>query len=795
MFEQVQKKSGESDGKKVVGGANNFVTAADRLSEQNNPGRRHWIFLVLLVFLALIIFGFFAWWLWGRLRNEPAVSLQELEAAVLEQARLDNLHLGDSGDTTDVTSSTTPVSEIEYLSFADFYQAPTSGQREFNFAGYDLPMNVKINVANYYELSRKIDLQSNIDYLNNNGFAVINNPWSKEAANFYSLAVYLDNQQIPLFISADFISYYYQSVLKSTFKEIEEGVFYESLWNINKTLYDRARNRYETHLAAIGNVNDRVLEGERLETAFFAVSLELLQPSLDQIDLANKFSVGKFSPQEAQRFDFTVPAYLSDDVLKELTLIRKAYGKEKSPVLLYDRNYPDFVVPIEYKDNARLHNFYLAAAWLNSVFPLNYRDDSCPECLLDKDDWRINFTAACLISQDFSQNQELKNEWARVYKIISFFKGLRDTWNYVNYHDQLSLLFGEDYQIDTLFAEQNNESLADMEKLRQALLARDSVPMQGALNLQSMSGFSAAGMQFLADFYWPNDFIFSGLRYPQVGVYQGGDKLGSSNVTACQVQRKNQRCQGSGQDVLSLIYPSWQGDTFLENANYANYASSLEKLRPLATEAMNNNLNNYWSSLSLWRYYLQADDQHLPAYLRSVAWRGQMAKSALGAWVDMQLPADKLSLHKDVKEKQLSSSDGTPDYAWVEPNLDFLDRLIAHNQMLLGMFKALSINERSSVAVNNLNEADRQLSGLRAIVEKQARAEDLNSDDNQFIRDFVRAYSVEREGKKSLSWQSTAVGAKIKETLGMPRLLIIAHPVAGKLILSAGPVFDHQESR
>ncbi len=789
MFEQSEQK--------VSGSANNFVEASNPrpVVDPGNDKKRVIIIIVGLVVILAFAGGF--WFLWNKLKSKVVdVELVTENASSTDSGRLDGTHLEGVDGGEEVATSTDLISEIEYLSFANFYKKPTSTEREFKFVNYNLPMNVKVDVANYYDLSRKLNLEKGLSSINNNGFAVIDNPWAKEASNFYSLAASLDDKQIPLYVSADFISYYYQGILKSAFKEIEEGVFYESLWDINKTLYDTARSRYETHLAAIGNINDPILEGERLETAFFAVSLELLKPRLEQVDVENKFNAGKFSPQEQQKFSFSVPAYLSDDVLKELELIRAAIDLKKSPVLLYDRDYKAFSVPLEYKDNARLQNFYLAAAWLNSVFPLNYRDDSCPECLLDKDDWRINFTAACLIAQDFSGSQETKSEWARVYKTIAFFKGLRDTWNYVNYRDGLKQLFGDEYNIVDLFAESNLEAGANMEKLRQQLLQRQVLEMQGGQAIKSMEGFKSAGLQFLADFYWPNDFIFSRLRYPEVGIYQGGDKIGAGNVTACSSQKKFQRCQGSGQDVLSLIYPSWQGASFVENSNYANYSESLKQLRPLAEEAMVNNLNNYWSSLSLWHYYMNAPAEHLPAYMQSGAWREQMANSALGAWTDMQLPPDKFSLRsQDAQKVSLSSSANVPDYAWVEPNLDFLDQLIAHNQMLLGMFQALGINERSSLATNHLRDAGMQLSGLRVIAEKQARGESLNTDDNQFIRDFARAYSVQQVGDKTIAWRNTALKANIKEILGAPKLLIIAHPAGDKTVFAVGPVFNYQESR
>lgn len=787
MFEQVKNQP--------VNGANNFVAPTGNYPDSGSSGKKKKIFWLLLIIVLLVIFACGFWWFRYGSKSTSPVSQPNSEASSSEPVRLDGVSL-DGGDSGTEQASSTKPDEMEYLSFADFYPTTTPAVREYKFAEYALPLNVKVDVANYHDLSRKLSLEKSLSDLNNHGFAVLDNPWAKDQNNFYALANALDDQQIPLFISADFISYYYQSILKKTFKDVEEGVFYDSLREINQKMYDTARARYETHLAAVGNINDRVLEGERLETAFFAVSLELLAPRTDQVDPNNKVNTGKFTQDEQKEFAFSVPSYLNDDVLKELELIRAAKETKKSPVLLYDRDYRAFSVPTEYKNNARLQNFYLAAAWLNSVFPLNYREDSCKDCLLDKDDWRINFTAACLIAQDFAKDQALKNEWARVYKTISFFKGLRDSWNYVNYLDGLKNLFGNDYDIATLFAESDGDASGNMEKLRQTLLQREILPMQGGLDLKNMAGFKQAGLQFLADFYWPNDFIFGSLRYPQVGAYRGGDKPGKTNVTACLVSKKYQRCQGSGQDIISLVYPVWQGAVFAENSNYANYTEAITKLRPLVQAALNNNFNNYWSSLLVWQAYLNISEEHLPTYLRTESWHGQMAAGALGAWTDMQLPLDKLNLKSQtVPNASLSAASNALDYSWVDPNLNFLDRLLNHNQMLLNIFKALGLDQRSSLAVNRLSEAGRQLTGLRTIAEKEAKGESLNSDDTQFIRDFAKMYTLEQGAEKAVSWNNTVLKANLKETLGIPRLLIIAHPAGEKTVFAVGPVFNYQESR
>ncbi|MDD4819171.1 MAG: DUF3160 domain-containing protein, partial [Candidatus Colwellbacteria bacterium] len=159
---------------------------------------------------------------------------------------------------------------VEYISFLDFYQK-INDNFYFQGGGYSLPLNVKTEVANYYDLSRKLNIDSQIDSLNKNGFAIIDNPFSVN--NFYSIYDQLYKNEIPVLITSDFLIYYYQHILKKTFKDIEENIFYNNLWEINYSLYERARIRYEDNFRRVGNVNSRILEAQRLATAYFATSL------------------------------------------------------------------------------------------------------------------------------------------------------------------------------------------------------------------------------------------------------------------------------------------------------------------------------------------------------------------------------------------------------------------------------------------------------------------------------------------------------------------------------------------
>lgn len=712
--------------------------------------------------------------------------------------------LGGTLPKVDVASSSTTTSNfsfssstVEYLSFASFYEQPDNKIAP-SLNDYDLPLNVKIDVLNYYDISRKLNLDAGLDNLNNNGFTIIDNPWPKEAPDFSSIYASLNSRQIPLFISSDFIIYQYQSVFKKVFKDVEENVFYDNLWDINHKLYLAAKDRYESRLSTIGNINDSILEGERLETVFFAVALELLKPTPKQISAQpGQSEAGFFTKNEADRFYFVTPTYLRDDVEAELKLIRSASPtKVKSPILLYKRGYADFVVPADYRLKPKLNNFYLTTRWFNSIFPLNYQDQACPDCLLDKADWRVSLTAASLIAQDFSGLPELKNKWSRIYKVMSFFKGLREDLSYIHYRDSLVFLFGSDYKIEELFSDQNKEAGNNLEKLRTKLRIYEFPEISGAIvkgdpNFQPQQGF-----RVLSENYWPNDYIFSHLLSPAVGNYLGTSTK-PNNISSClsNGHKIYSRCAGFAFDAINLAYPINGQDYFSENTNYANYNSAALRLEAELSKNEIWHLNNYWTNLKLIKTYLEIDKSSLPLFARSAAWSDKSLKTAASAWINFQLPADQLTLAPLVGGQSLGASSNS-DNSYVEPNLALVNELLANNNMLVKMFSALQLNLEVRVALQDLSNFSGSLTALKQIILKELSGEVLDANDNETVKAFVDQLKISNPGPaKQLYLRFPKQSTSLREDISHLKLLILTHQSANNKIFAVGPIWDYQESR
>lgn len=745
--------------------------------------------LILIGLIALIIVGGITWFVIKYINNHKK------EAAPIAKVNNENVSTSTpvfNGLPTDEATSSVDMlggvsSEmLEKYSFSDFYQEaepiPT-----FSFKDYSLPLNVKIDVLNYYDVARKINLDSGLSDLNNNGFVVIENPEPKKIGDFYSAYSWLLTKEIPIIITSDFLLHQHQNTVKQVFKDIEENIFYDNLWHVSKILYETSKERYEKHLAKIGNINDQTLEGERLATAYFAVVLKLLEPDESQIDKNSKDKT-KFTKDDAEFFSFTLLPYLQSDAGKEIELIQAAKENKKSPVLLYDRNYGEFVVPAEYQRSAKLYNFYLASTWLNSVFPLVVRDKNCPDCLLDKDDSRLSLIASTFITKDFSANQELKNEWALIYKLLSYSKGLRNDLTYLHYDQIMKDLFGEDYDPETVFAEDNPDAFKNIDKVRSSLLAIEFNKSQGALDKNTEK--PQLGFKLLADYYLPNDYIFNNLSGESVGLFQA-EEASTTNKTIC---RKNKnRCNGFGLDIIALISDKVNLSSFwAENTNFANYLSKLDKLKAEIKNFSFWHSNNFWSTLGSAKNIFENNNGQMQAYAATESWQKRLIDSATAVWVDLQLPLEPLTLVSAPAKSGLTSEVSFNENFYVEPNYYLINKLIADNEMIYGMLKVMGVNNRVATVDSRLKEENFNLRKILDLAKKELNGEALDYNERDFLNNIAKQYQLTEVPSNRLYLKTTE--GRLYEDLGVKLMAIVYELNEGKY-LAIGPIFSYQEKR
>lgn len=735
--------------------------------------------MVAVVLLVVAVASFLVWKSLNKPKPLPVVIIPE-------EIKTNVLQTDISTSTENLATSTIPEA-IEKITFADFYKEPAP-LPDFKIKDYKLPLKVKIDVLNYNSVSRKFDLTKGLSSLDNNGFAILDNPAPTEINNFYSAYGFLAKRDIPLLITSDFLLHYHQNKVKQIFKDIEEDVFYNHLFKITKTLYESSKIRYEARLALIGDVNDSILEGERLATAYFAVTLKILEPTSSQIDPNGK-DLNKFSPQEAQNLYFNILPYLQNDVSEELRLIKEAGVTKKSPVLLYQRKYTDFSVPTEYRDNERLYNFYLASTWLNSVFPLVIKDKDCPDCLLDKYDAYLNLIATSFITKDFASNQDLKNRWALVYKLISYHKGLRDDLTYLDYDREMKKLFGDTYDPEIIFAERNPDKTKNLEKLRTNLLAISFNDFQGALDKKTEK--PRLGFKLLTDYYWPNSYIFSRLQKDNLGLYQGTTTK-EQNITVCGYADYH-RCNGFALDIIGLVrdkLPTYQ--YWVENTNYVGYDQKISTLRSEFSKTLIWYTNHFWFLLGIFKTMFEQNNGQMQIYAQTEAWQQRLVDTAVAAWIDLQLPLESLLPASEEVSGGLSNIATIDNNYYIEPNYSLIQKLIAENEMISGMMEALNINRQVGSVTLALKEENEKLKKIEVIIKKELSDEMLNSDDQAFIASLAKEYSLSSTPIQKISLKFNA--GYSDESINV-KFMSLVYQLGGSKYIAIGPILSFVEKR
>ncbi|MFA5359434.1 MAG: DUF3160 domain-containing protein [Patescibacteria group bacterium] len=769
---------------------NTYPSGKNSFESNNKKGL---LLVIISLIIASILISVFVF-LFLKNKNkeqaaQPASTDQNLEVKTLPANQL---------NPEDINNFDQEINNVkaETLSFDQFYQK-IEDKINFNYSKLKLPLQVKTDVANYYDVSRKLEFNDvNLNEINANGFTTIDNQISTKD-NFYDTYIALIGQGIPQLVTSDFLIYYYQNLLKEIFADVKSNTFFNDLWLINKSFFDIANSRYKTTALKVKIENDPVLEGQRLEAAYFATTLELLRVKEGQIINPKEPDENKFSEKEAGIYDFNLPDYLNDDVKKEVELIYQAKENAKSPVFRYYQDYALYKVPKDLQYNDRLKNFYLANKWVNSIFPLYYRDAKCPDCFLDKNDWLINLVANSYIAKDFSNNQDLKNRWARVYKVLSFFSGLRKDLTYLQFNDVLSSLHGADYKIENIFSIEKglDNALANALKIQSEVEKKFNFSeIEGGYNRNDIAVRPQIGMRLLQQDYWPDNYIFNQLITPNVGTYKKQFvDLRENNVTGCRLGKQKifSRCKPIGLDIINLYVPITNNDYFKENTYYDKYTTQSKKLsdqlKTFTSGSWHN--SNYWSIMYLnQQSLLKSDGLDGPLYTLSSAWQQKNLNTAMSAWINLKLPNDKIILNVQ-QGNNLTVSNETETF--VEPNLVLINELISNINMLSQMLNELRIVKDIDVTLKKISDAMDDFNAIKSLAVKELQGETLDKDSQLIVQNILKRYTVTESPDKNVIFNFGKL--KTIESINGIKLQAAVYQQKDKKVLLVGPIFNYVE--
>jgi len=688
--------------------------------------------------------------------------------------------------------------EKEKQFISSFWQSPQV-QYTAQVPAYDLPLiEIKEQVVNYRDFSRKIDVESALPKLTANGFVVVDNPFDTKIADWERGYKTVRGEGLPIFITADSVVGVYQNTLHVIYKEIEQEIFYPSLWELLKKMHGQAKKRYETKHQQLGIESDAVTEANRLELVYLTVALKLLKPDPSQVKESLATETKFFTPLEADTYKISIPGYLEDEVNQEIKLIDSKSKGAKSPIFLYQKSYAKYNIPKHYQTSEKLKNYYLTITWLNdNLFPLWNKENDCPDCFFDQQDHTINFLAGLYLSDDLASNQNLKNRWANIYKSISFFKGLEVNLTYLDYHRALQDIFGQDYNLDEIFGPDSENIKTNISKLQEKIISY-SFP-------QILSGQSETkekiGLRLLRNNHLLENELFNSLTGDSVGTYLKPEGRPSSPFTACPSQKTPSRCLVTSLDLFNLLNNKTAQETIdeLGDNRYEQYQQNLNTFIAQLEEFDQYTWhdNAYLSLLSALGYLERNDYTGWPTFMQNEAWAKKSLNTSLAAWTNF---------HRDINfEKASSSQDSSLNphfpYGYIEPQIEFYHQLAADTRMIMDGFINLQI-------IANTDNSFKRLEGLKELLDqaieisrKELTNETLNTDDYNFINNFDKQVrGIIGDIKKgniqnsyTFNYNLTEKNQLNEKISGFNYLIAIYPDLDNKLFFAIGPVFNYNE--
>jgi hypothetical protein len=673
-------------------------------------------------------------------------------------------------------------------------------------SGYKLPLSTE-DIDNFEDFNSRLPLGDEaVGRLEENGFVVMNDPFSPNREDITAPYKLLKNFEVPIFITSDSLLHVYHIQFDETLRRIEEEHFYDDLWILTEEMLAKSEADYN---ASSGEAK----EAAKMNVAFFSTALLLLSPTSDQLcpgggrecfEGSFEGTYPYFTPEELEERSFEVPALVKDEVEAELALIEGESGFAKSPIFGRDEDYSQYRPRGHYTRSERLKNYFQAMIWYGRMGFLLKGCDG--DCIVSEKEARIQTLAASMIAQNLLNDPESKERWDRIYNVTTFYVGSSDDLGPYEYSDAIDALFEGSVQARDL-------SDSDLSHLKARLAEERSPRIYGGTGVDSPAcaaepPFSpeeadlclaaTAGLRFMGQRFVPDSYIFQNLVIPNVGGYTGEGDAFTLGPQGRHFPR--------GLDLMAIL-GSERADEILKALNdssYQNYSSQRAELEAefnsFSDEDWQKNL--YWSWLYALKPLLEAPRPNSPAFMQTTAWQDKELTTALASWAELR--HDTILYAKQsytLRAIALPPDEPEPVAGYVEPVPEVYGRLFDLAKMNReGLEEAGLLDD---VSGSRLESFETILERLMEISKKELDGEALTEGDVEFINDFGERLNGAIEGVDDKSKKTTIVadvhtdpntGQVLEEGVGRVRLIAVAYQLPdGRILLGAGPVFSYYE--
>ncbi|MHC1574252.1 MAG: DUF3160 domain-containing protein [Candidatus Methanogasteraceae archaeon] len=677
--------------------------------------------------------------------------------------------------------------------------------------GYDLPLQTD-QISNYDSFSEEITLSNSAKgLLGENGFVVIENPLYRGEEDIIQPYKMLADDEIPIFVTTDSLLHLYHIQFDETLRQIEEREFYDLIWEISEELLNDSMESYE-------NSDGELKEASKRNAAYFAVGLSLLKPSPEQVcQSENKWECtdAYFEKEDIEHYSFEVPSFVADDVEDELELIEGHSGFVESPIFIYSEDYSQYVPRGHYTRSEKLKNYFKAFMWYGRMSMLLKGSDTIPpgttdpyseEGLIATEDARIQTMAACMISSEFSGNQDLMDKWDRIYSVTAFYVGLSDDLGPYEYMDALNHVFGETFDSDDLNEDTIGAVKAKLAEHRSPEIYGGTgaceilppfTPEQADQCLLNTKGFRMMGQRFI-----PDSYMFTNLVGTYTDLYSGDQEPFTLIIDGA---GRPVRGFPRGLDVMALLGSDRSRELLdeLDDSNYKEYDRQYGALEDEfdSFDAAEWNRKLYWSWLFALKPLLDDHGAGYPTFMQTSAWQDKELTTALASWTELR--HDTILYAKQSYTAMTTSMppEKKPVVGYVEPVPEFYNRLLALTRMTNSGLGEMGVLDES--AKRRLENLDVILERLVEISSKELENEELTEDDYDFIKNFGDNLDGVIAGVEDKAKKTTIVAdvhtdgntqQVLEEGVGYVDLIVVAYKLPdGRILVGAGPVMSYYE--
>jgi len=690
---------------------------------------------------------------------------------------------------------------------------------DLNALAYNLPLK-NSDVSNFNDFSTKISLSDNANnLLKQNGFVVIENPFNQNEEFITSPYNTLKDKEIPIFITSDSLLHLYHIQFDETLRQIEEREFYDAIWDIDKELLEKS---IESYNSASGDLK----EAAKNNVAYFAVALSLFQPTSDQVmeecdegdwECQSQDKTAFFTKEELDKYIFTVPDFVKEDVDKELELIDAHSVFEGSPIFKYTEDYSQYIPRGHYTRSEKLKNYFKGFMWhgrismllKGALFPVDGEKEA-----------RIQTMSASLIASQLGGNQDIMNKWDRIYSVTAFYVGLSDDLGPYEYTESMKSVFGSSFDANDM----NEDTIGQLK----AKLAEYQPPAiyggtgfgddggcgipppftseQADQCLENTKGFRFMGQRFIPDSYMFQNLVFGYVnKHLSLTPDTWNEKPFTSGLIDTPQGQIVARVFPRGLDVMALLGSKRAKELLkeLDDDNYKNYNEKFTELEKefneFGVEEWNKNL--YWAWLYSLKPLLKEFGNGYPTFMQTKAWQDKELTTALASWAELRHDTI-LYAKQSYTMTGITSIPIEPEVVgYVEPVPEFYNRLLALTRMTNKGLNGMNVLDENSKA--RLESLEGILERLVKISKDELENKELTQEDYNFIKNFGKQLKgviadVDDKARKTTIIADVHTdgnsGKVLEEGVGYVDLIVVSYKVPdGRILIGAGPVMTYYE--